>query len=112
MIAVVSQANGLLTPLLGAVFLALNRRWLWAVVWLAVGPAAAFACMSGYASPEQHTDLLDALGRPLEVAIYALAFCGSAIGYGGEGRNLLIDDGGARTWVGAFIRRRCLCLRV
>lgn len=81
LLACISQGNGFVVLALGSVFLLLQKRWIDAGVWMAVLAAFLFAHFATYVDVPANTGPMAALGRPFEVALFALIFSGSALSY-------------------------------
>ena len=80
-IAVLTQGNGLLTPLIGCMMLYFHRRYISCALWLTGSIVLMIWYFAGYRSTG-HTEPLDAIQSPLQFMIYIAAFIGSAFGTG------------------------------
>jgi hypothetical protein len=83
LVSVGMQGNGLLTPFLGAGYLLFNKRLIPAAIWLVVSVVVLLWFFTDYRF-SQSGNLQALISEPFEIALYALAFCGSAVGFGSE----------------------------
>jgi hypothetical protein len=90
LLAALSQGNGLLVLLLGCLFLLLDRRWMAAILWVAASAAFIFVYLSGYIPSAENANPWESIARPAEVALFALVFSGSALGYPTESETLRV----------------------
>jgi hypothetical protein len=102
-VAVAAQGSGLVVLALGAVFLAVDRRWAWSAVWLAATVAVAIPYMSGATTPGGHSSFDVVMGQPLEATLFALIVSGSALGYPMENEGLRLVFFAACAGFGALL---------
>jgi hypothetical protein len=84
LLAVGMQGNGLAALPVGIGFLLVNRSWTLAAMWALVLAGVAAWYFTGYVRPLDAPNPARLTSRLPELMIYALAFCGSAVAFGGE----------------------------
>lgn len=81
LLACVTQGNGFVVMALGCVFLLLQKRWTHAAVWVVALAGFMVAHTMNYTGIPGNSGPLAALGKPVDVVLFAAIFSGSALSY-------------------------------